>query len=250
MRLLLDAGVSLSIVDTPTTRNTPLHWAASFASSEDVFNLFIEYNVDVNVKNNDGAIPLHEAVEQNNKMATDILLAAGANLDIVAEKGKFGGKSPKDLMKLLEINSQELEDKINLHDLHINSTLSLADEDNIQIAKVHSSTSRESPISNISVEFNINNSTTAESLSQAGLSKESVESSGHPENKKSSYKFDSGHTFDGVERSSPVPPLITDERLNLIWPQPKHVHQLAGTPCRFRKRLTLTVSPGPVSIHE
>ena len=88
--------MSLSIVDTPTTRNTPLHWAASFASSEDVFNLFIEYKVDVNVKNSDGAIPLHEAVEQNNKMATNILLAAGANLDIVAEKGKFGDQGYQD----------------------------------------------------------------------------------------------------------------------------------------------------------
>ena len=62
--------------------------------------------------------------------------------------------------------------------------------------------------------------------------------------------MDSDHPFSMGKTSSPVPPLITDERLNLIWPQPKHVRQLDGGSCQFRKRLTLTVSPGPVSIHE
>ena len=50
--------------------------------------------------------------------------------------------------------------------------------------------------------------------------------------------------------SSPVPPLITDERLNLLWPQPKHIQQLAGNPCQFRKRMALSVSPGPISVHK
>ena len=240
LRHLLDAGVSLTIVDTPTTRNTPLHWAASFSSSEDVFKLFVEYQVDTNVKNGEGAVALHEAVDQNNEMAISTLLSAGGSMDIVAEKGKFSGKSPKDLLKPPEINGHETEENINLNSLQLNSTLTLSDKNDIQIAQVHSSTNRESPISNISVEFSIDDRIANESLNLNDTPKQEFEKSNHS-------PIDA---FISGKRSSPVPPLITDERLNLIWPQPKHVHQLAGTPCQFQKRLALSVSPGPVSIHE
>ena len=240
LRNLLDAGVSLSIVDTPMTRNTPLHWAASFSSSEDVFKLFVEYNVDVNIQNGDDAVALHDAVDQNNKIAINTLISAGASMDIVATKGKFQGKSPKDLYKTLEVNGHETEEKLDLNSLQLNSTITLADKNDIQIAQVHSSTSRESPISNISVEYSIDDTITVEGLCQNDATKEEFESNSNPSN----------NAFISGKRSSPIPPLITDERLNLIWPQPKHVNQLTGAPCHFRKRLALTVAPGPVSIHE
>ena len=232
--------MSLSIVDTPVTRNTQLHWAASFSSSEDVFKLFVEYNVDVNIQNGDGAVALHDGVDQNNEMAINTLLSAGASMDIVATKGKYMGKSPKDLYKTLDINGHETEEKIDLNTLQLNSTVALAEKNDIQIAQVHSSTSRESPISNISVEYSIDDTITVEGLNQNNTEKEEFENNSNP----------SISAYNSGKRSSPIPPLITDERLNLIWPQPKHVNQLAGAHCHFRKRLALTVAPGPVSIHE
>lgn len=50
--------------------------------------------------------------------------------------------------------------------------------------------------------------------------------------------------------SSPVPPVITDERLNLLWPPPSVVRQLAGEPIVFPKDMQLTVSTGGTDIHK
>ena len=50
--------------------------------------------------------------------------------------------------------------------------------------------------------------------------------------------------------SSPTPPLITDERLNLLWPQPKHVQQLSGDICWFPRHIILSVAPSTESVHK
>ena len=51
-------------------------------------------------------------------------------------------------------------------------------------------------------------------------------------------------------RLSPLPPVITDERLNLLWPQPMLIRQLSGEPFVYPKQLPLTVSPGKESVHK
>ncbi len=51
-------------------------------------------------------------------------------------------------------------------------------------------------------------------------------------------------------RSSPVNPVITDERLNLLWPQPSSVQQLAGEPILIPEKMPLSVSPGKESVHK
>ena len=169
-------------------------------------------------------------------------------MDIVATKGKFSGKSPKDLMR--PHDGQEIAEKIKLNDLKISSTIGLMDENNAQIAQVHSLTSRESPVSNISVDFNTHDPLLNDNLSLESRPEEELENSNNKGDEKWSNNSTADHTFSTGKTASPVPPLITDERLNLIWPQPKHIRQLDGASCQFRKRLTLTVSPGPVSIHE
>ena len=169
-------------------------------------------------------------------------------MEIVATKGKFIGKSPKDLMKPQD--GQDIAEKIKLDGLKISSTIGLIEENNAQIAQVHSLTSRDSPISNISDDFNVHAAFPNEDSSLESRTEEECENSTHKEEATSSSNSNLDHTFSIGKTASPVPPLITDERLNLIWPQPKHVRQLDGASCQFRKRLTLTVSPGPVSIHE
>ena len=49
---------------------------------------------------------------------------------------------------------------------------------------------------------------------------------------------------------SPVPPVITDERFNLLCPQPKHMNQLSDEQNFFPDRMTISISPGKHSIHE
>ena len=169
-------------------------------------------------------------------------------MDIVATKGKFSGKSPKDLMKPQD--GQDIAEKIKLNDLKISSTIGLIDENNAQIAQVHSITSRDSPVSNISVDFNLHAPFPNDDSILESRTDEECGNSTYKGDATSSCNSNSDHMFSIGKTASPVQPLITDERLNLIWPQPKHVRQLDGDSCQFRKRLTLTVSPGPVSIHE
>ena len=45
-------------------------------------------------------------------------------------------------------------------------------------------------------------------------------------------------------RLSPLPPVVTDERLNKLWPQPKSIRQLSGEPAPYPAVLPLTISPG------
>ncbi len=47
-----------------------------------------------------------------------------------------------------------------------------------------------------------------------------------------------------MEPVGPLPPVITDERLNRLWPQPNTIKQLEAEPVVFPKDLQLTVSPG------
>jgi hypothetical protein len=49
---------------------------------------------------------------------------------------------------------------------------------------------------------------------------------------------------------SPIPPVITDERFNLLWPQPKHMHQLSDDLNLFPNKMSVSVSPGKESIHK
>ena len=49
---------------------------------------------------------------------------------------------------------------------------------------------------------------------------------------------------------SPVPPVITDERFNLLCPSPKHMHQLSDEVNFLPERMTISISPGIHSIHE
>ena len=87
LKQLIEAGLSLDNVDTQSTKNTPLHWAASFGSSPEVVRLFLAKGADPNHLNVDGATPLHEAAYQKNETICDILKEFGGDDTIIAEKG-------------------------------------------------------------------------------------------------------------------------------------------------------------------
>jgi isopentenyl phosphate kinase len=98
IRLLLEAGLSIpSLVDGPTTRNSVLHWAASFGTPDVVALLVSECDVDVNAVNAVGWTPLHDAVHRGDAAVVAALLAVGADADCVIPSGKLEGMSARDM---------------------------------------------------------------------------------------------------------------------------------------------------------
>ena len=241
---LINAGLPLDIVDTPNTGDTALHWATSFGSSSTVINLLISNGANANVANVNGAVPIHEAVQRKNESIVQLLLEAGAKMDIVAKKGKFCGKSPQDVA--LELQNKENNSSVSseMCDHLVNSFSIQPKESNINIAGVHST--------RIKNDDSVENS--SDDLNGCDINPCDVTVLSQPPPLITEIKDPpTNHQFDNFARlavSSPVPPLITDERLNLLWPQPKHIQQLSGNPCQFRKRMALSVSPGPISVHK
>ena len=241
---LINAGLPLDIVDTPSTGDTALHWAASFGSSNAVIKLLISNGANANVANVNGAVPIHEAVKRKDESIVKLLLEAGAKMDIVAKKGKFCGKSPQDVV--LELQNKENNSKISseMCDPLVNSFTIQPKEHNGNIAEVHSTRIKnESSVDNSSDDLNGCDINPCDATELSQLPSLTTEIKDSPTNHQL-------ENFARLTASSPVPPLITDERLNLLWPQPKHIQQLAGHPCQFRKRMALSVSPGPISVHK
>ena len=165
-------------------------------------------------------------------------------MDIVAKKGKFCGKSPHDVA--LELQNKENNSKISseMCDPLENSFSIPPKESNGNVAEVHSTRIKNNDsVDNLSDDLNGCDSNSCDVTELSQPPSLITEIKDPPTN----------HQFENFARltaSSPVPPLITDERLNLLWPQPKHIQQLAGHPCQFRKRMALSVSPGPISVHK
>ena len=73
--------------DTEQTRNSPLHWAATFGTPEVVRVLILNWGADVNCANANGDTPLHESLNRADVEITEILLKNGADVKIKAKKG-------------------------------------------------------------------------------------------------------------------------------------------------------------------
>ena len=93
---LLNAGVNIGAEDSVLTKNSALHWAASFGSKE-VVSLLLDRGANVNAANVDGCAPLHDAVQRKDIAIVRILLDAGADSSMMATGGKMKGKTPQDL---------------------------------------------------------------------------------------------------------------------------------------------------------
>ncbi|KAF6023715.1 hypothetical protein EB796_017981 [Bugula neritina] len=92
----LDAGCDVNCVDSSRTRNTPLHWAASYGSPE-ILQVLIEDGGNTNAQNADGITPLHDAVQRKDQSIIKMLLDCNADVSLAAHSGKLAGKSPLDI---------------------------------------------------------------------------------------------------------------------------------------------------------
>ncbi len=52
-----------------------------------------------------------------------------------------------------------------------------------------------------------------------------------------------------MELKAPIPPILTDTNLSLLWPQPKNLQQLEGLHFRPDKILHVSVVKGHESAH-
>ena len=200
---LLDAGVDIGAEDSVLTKNSALHWAASFGS-KDVVRLLLERGADVNAVNADGCSPLHDAVQRKDAVIAKTLLDAGADASLMAINGKMKGKTPPDLsastpaVAALFVASEKLPLNAAAIDIQQPSNLNLDCQPAKQISKsiemVHAPIQTPTPVMAPQSENNI----TAE--------------------------------------------WIKDERLNLIWPQPVHISQLDGEVVTIPPHLHLVVS--------
>uniref|UniRef100_A0A0N4ZT12 ANK_REP_REGION domain-containing protein n=1 Tax=Parastrongyloides trichosuri TaxID=131310 RepID=A0A0N4ZT12_PARTI len=78
---LIASGVPVNSYDSELTKNTPLHWAASFGN-EEIIKAFCDSQADVNAINCKGETPLHDAVKRNDDKIVRILIDYGADVHI------------------------------------------------------------------------------------------------------------------------------------------------------------------------
>lgn len=84
---LLNRGFSPNVVYDPDGLR-PLHWAALYNRS-DAIKLLVDAGGDVNQKDQFGHIPIFYASWNNNKAASESLLAMGSRIDIIDENDKL-----------------------------------------------------------------------------------------------------------------------------------------------------------------
>ncbi|XP_023335018.1 uncharacterized protein LOC111706387 isoform X2 [Eurytemora carolleeae] len=108
--ILLNSGISLDVVDSDKTKNSCLHWAASFGSP-DTISLLLARGAQVNALNSEGATPLHDAVLRADPRVVQLLLDSGSDVNSVILSGKYAEKSALDLAEGKEEISTMLRDQ-------------------------------------------------------------------------------------------------------------------------------------------
>ena len=196
---LISAGVKENVYDSVHTKNSALHWAASFGT-ENVIQLLVDNEFDVNAVNSDGCTPLHDAIQRKDAKIVKILLDAGADITLAASSGKLKGKTPRDLA----MKNEQLK-----------FLFSDGDEcsNNVSVNGDQSDAEDKSPL------------TTPYNTSVIPT------------------------TTSDVVKARPTE--LKNSKLNLLWPRPKHVHELPGEGVTLPPHLQLVVAHpvGGVSVH-
>lgn len=93
-KLLLAAKANPSAMSEDGT--TPLHTAAAYDRTE-IVKLLIDGKANFNARDKDEATPLHYAATQGRPATYAALVTAGADVDAVARKGPYAGKTPRQM---------------------------------------------------------------------------------------------------------------------------------------------------------
>jgi len=195
--LLLDAGVKIKAMDSVLTKNSVLHWAASFGSKE-IVDILLQRGADVNAANADGCTALHDAVQRKDAGIVKLLLDAGADASFEATNGKLKGKTPKELSIKY----------VNIYTL-FNDSEGVRVERNDSNKYLHSKPALLLPAATAMVHAPLQ---ATSQLMAIGT------------------------------QANTIVCMVTDEKLNLLWPQPQHLQQLPGSPVTIPPHLHLVIS--------
>ncbi|KAK2152971.1 hypothetical protein LSH36_313g04004 [Paralvinella palmiformis] len=206
---LIAAGVDVNMLDTGHSKNTPLHWAASYGS-KDVIQCLVKRGAKVNVVNGSGATPLHDAIVRGNLEVIEELLLCGADIKLAGTEGKYKGitayalsENREDILQLMDKCKEPI-----LSNGYVKQTEQGANELN-EISKPDS-TPLKSPIQNGPLNQKVMNTAINRMISGDN----------------------SSVTSPGLSLSSSVTnvSVVTDSRLHLLWPQPAKLLQHQGDP--------------------
>ncbi|KAK7077573.1 hypothetical protein SK128_012480 [Halocaridina rubra] len=264
---LVAAGLSINSYDNPLSRNTPLHWAASFADV-DTLTCLLARGADVNAANSDGATPLHDAVARGEENVIQILLEHDANPHIQCFKGRHKGKTAFDIASRKPQLQSFMED-------YAASIIEKAPEMNGSAAcngSVSPLMSRRSLDRELTTSRGISGS--LESLVSMGTDsvltgvepgvngvvssrKISVESPTVRSPLQSSSSLEMSPCMEQVcERlasshlTAPPRPLVTHSSLHLLWPQPRRITEVAGPSWIPPSHATLAIVAGVEPVHK
>ncbi|KAK7502764.1 hypothetical protein BaRGS_00006014 [Batillaria attramentaria] len=222
---LLAAGVDVNVVDSPETQSTPLHWAASYGN-KDIVQCLCCRGASPNAYNASGMTPLHEAVRRGDRSVVDELLEYGADPELTVSIGEFVGQNSFDL-------AGDREDLLQ----------ALKAPHNRDLLSVEGVTDGMHPIpgskANL-VRFDSLVSTDT-ALTNGGGDEPSSPKLMTPTFKKLA-------VFEDVNATSPLKPVVTEEKLNLLWPQPQSIVQGGGKHFVIKDTLNVLIlaSPGQV----
>ncbi|XP_064113108.1 uncharacterized protein LOC135219888 isoform X1 [Macrobrachium nipponense] len=264
---LVAAGLSINSHDNPLSRNTPLHWAASFADV-DTLSCLLARGADVNAANSDGATPLHDAVARGDEDIIRILLENGANLHIQCYKGRHKGKTAYELASRnpqLHNFMEEYASLIN-KDSQVNGSSTCNGSVSPLIAR-RSLTTQELAKSRVvsgSMESLVSMGTDSVltgvepgSVGDALLRKTSVESPVPRSPLQSSSSLEMSPCMEQVcerlassQLTAPPRPLVTHSELHSLWPQPCRITEIEGPNWIPPSHATLAVVSGVEPVHK
>jgi len=84
-QVLVESGATITLRDN--SRQTPLHWLASFGR-EHIVQYMIQRGAEINARDDNNETPLFNAVEHRQPATARILLANGADINVVSERYK------------------------------------------------------------------------------------------------------------------------------------------------------------------
>ncbi|XP_021936074.1 uncharacterized protein LOC110837829 isoform X2 [Zootermopsis nevadensis] len=267
---LIAAGISINSWDSEDSRNTPLHWAACYGN-KDIVTCLIDRGADVNAMNSCGATALHDAVLRGDRDIVEELMQSGANPLIQSLKGKFGGKTPLDLaaqkpeLLVLVRTFTSFSPSVNGHqDIGVSSH-QLQHGITVTTGGGSGGGGR---VRSVSVE-SFSNGVRGDMLNHRDGSTVSVHGHGFQSERKPSTRslntilFSSqassldlspriDQAIENLVRthiSTPVRPLVINNSLHLLWPQPQRMVELEGPPFVPQKELRISIIQSPVLIH-
>ena len=194
VKTLIRAGVKDYVFDSVHTKNSALHWAASFGT-EDMIKLLVEHGFNINAVNSDGCTPLHDAVQRKDFNIVKLFLDSGADTSVVAVAGKLKGKSPSDMaMKIDKLKPLFPDDPAVNGANHSNNTSINGDDD-------------------------------------------------------ATAPFNTPVITNGASNMKNVVKQLVNEKLNHLWPRPKHIHELGGEGVTLPPHLQLVVSQSGAGVN-